>query len=286
MTEIKRPTTYEEQIAILKSRNLQIEDEERAVHILSSVNYYNLTGYLYTHKNCSGMYQNITFNKAYNIYLCDKRMTSIILYAVELVEYNLKTKMAYILGHELGALCYMDSSNFTNVHEHTRLMEKFEQAINNNKNLPFVKHHKKKYNGKFPVWVATELFTLGMIWNCYKFLRTPIKKKIAREFSVGAIYLESWIECTSYLRNMSAHYMRLYKTSIQKTPKQSKAHNNLSASNRIFDIIYVMKFLSPQSDEWNNYILPTMEQIFEQYSSDVKLSDYGFPHQWRQILHK
>ena len=286
MDNVKRPTTFEEQINILKSRDLRIESDERAINILSSVNYYNFTGYLYTYKDRSGMYNGITFDKAYRIYLCDKRIKSIILYAVELVEHNLKTKIAYLLGHELGALCYINPSNFTNANEHARLMEKFNKAVKNNKNLLFVKHHNQKYGGKFPIWVAIELFTLGMVWNCYKYLQTPIKKKIAHKFNIGAIYLESWIECISYLRNMTAHYMRLYRTSMQKTPKQSKIHNNVVATNRIFDTVLVMKFLSPDNSEWNDYVIPSLSQIFNEYSDVITLSDYGFPDNWQHILHK
>lgn len=286
MNTIKKPTTFSEQVEILKSRNLKIENEERAIDILSSINYYNFTGYLYTYKDSSDMYHDITFDKAYNIYLCDKRIKSIIMYAVELVEHNLKTKIAYVLSHELGAIGYTCSSNFVNAQEHQRLMKNFRRSVFNNKNLLFVKHHNAKYGGNFPIWVAIELFTLGMVRNCYKNLQTPIKKKISREFNVGAIYLESWIECVSYLRNMAAHYMRLYRTSMQKTPKQSKNHNNAYATNKIFDIIYVMKFLSPNTSEWNNHIISSLSQIFEEYSDDVNLEDYGFPNDWKERLRK
>jgi len=40
--------TYKEQIAILKKRNLKIEDEAKAEDILSKINYYNIiNGYKY-----------------------------------------------------------------------------------------------------------------------------------------------------------------------------------------------------------------------------------------------
>lgn len=282
--QIKIPTTYDEQINILKSRKLLIPDIEKAKQVLASVNYYSFSGYLFTHQDTDGNYSNISFDDIYDIYLCDKRIKSVLMYAIELVEHNLKTKLAYVLAHELGSMSYMDKNNFTNDSEHNILIKKFNSAVKNNQNLLFVKHHLKEYNTQFPIWVAVELFTLGMVWNCYKTLKTPIKKKIAHEFNIGTVYLESWIECVAYLRNMSAHYMRLYRTNIQKTPKKSKDHNNCDASNRIFDIIYIMKFLSPQTTEWNNYIIPSFAQIFSEYATVINLSDYGFPNDWEQIL--
>lgn len=42
----KKPTTFEEQINILRSRNLIIEDEDKAKDILCRVNYYRLSAYI------------------------------------------------------------------------------------------------------------------------------------------------------------------------------------------------------------------------------------------------
>lgn len=280
MKEIKKATTIDEQIEILKNRNLFIENEELAKKVLSSINYYNFTGYFYTYKDKEGKYNNITFNDAYKIYLCDKRIRAIILYAIEIVEHNLKTKISYTMAHSLGELSYLDKENFINEEEHKRLIEHFNQAVQRNHKIPFVKHHLNKYEGRFPIWVAVELFTLGMVWNCFRYLQTPIKKKIAAEFNVGAIYLESWIECISYLRNMCAHYMRLYRFNIQKTPKRSKNHNVHIATNRIYDIVNIIRFLMPETGEWDNYIAPTFKQIFDEYSDVINPKDYGFPVDW------
>ena len=114
------------------------------------------------------------------------------------------------------ATSYLNKDIFVDEEEHQKLLQKFGQAINRNSKIPFVKHHIKKYDRRFPIWVAIEIFTLGMVWNCYKNLKTPLKKKIASKFNIGSVYLESWIECISYLRNVCAHYMRLYRFKVQK----------------------------------------------------------------------
>ncbi len=284
MKELKKPTTINEQIDILLSRNLKIADIEFAKEVLSCVNYYNFTGYLFTYKDDQDCYHNITFEKAYNIYLCDKRLKSIVLYAIELIEHNLKTKLSYVLAHELGALCYTDQQYFNNASEHEIFMEKFNKAVMNNKSLLFVKHHIDVYNGQFPIWVAVELFTMGMMRNFYSNLLPQYKKLIAKKFRLGSDYLDSWITCISYLRNMAAHSMRLYRLHLPKTPRKSKYHNNTEASNKIFDIIYTMKYLAPQTPEWNNYIIPSIAQIFNEYSDCVTLFDYGFPEDWETLL--
>lgn len=282
--EIKRPTAIEEQIKILGGRKLVIEDVEFAQNVLLSVNYYNFTGYLHTYKNADDNYENISFNQAYRIYLCDRRIRSTILYAIESIEHNLKTKIAYVIAMNTCATSYLNKDIFVDEEEHQKLLQKFGQAINRNSKIPFVKHHIKKYDRRFPIWVAIEIFTLGMVWNCYKNLKTPLKKKIASKFNIGSVYLESWIECISYLRNVCAHYMRLYRFKVQKTPKKSKKHSMNNISHCIYDIINVMRFLMPSKDEWNNYIISNIAQIFEEYKDVVSPEDYGFPKNWEKTL--
>jgi len=51
MSEVKKATTYEEQMALLKSRGLRITDEEACLRKLSLINYYRLTAYLIPFKD-------------------------------------------------------------------------------------------------------------------------------------------------------------------------------------------------------------------------------------------
>lgn len=285
MREIKPAKTIAEQLSILNARGVAIENREKAEEILLSINYYTFSGYLFNFKNNRGTYDNVSFNKVYNIYLCDKRLKSIILYAIEDIEHNVKTKMAYSMAHANGPLGYIDSRNFVNEQEHDLMMKHFKKNVYRNKKLPFVIHHVTHYGGSFPVWVAFELFTLGMTWNCYKNLKTPLRKSIARYFNTGINQLESWIECVSYIRNLSAHNMRLYNFNTQKSPKScNKNFKDFQHSYKIYDIIYIMKFLFSKKDEWNNYVLPAIDSIFEQYSEFISLDSYGFPHDWYSSL--
>jgi abortive infection bacteriophage resistance protein len=46
LPEVKSPTTYTEQVEILRSRGLGIPDADEAVKILKQVNYYRLSAYM------------------------------------------------------------------------------------------------------------------------------------------------------------------------------------------------------------------------------------------------
>lgn len=280
------PTTIDEQINKLLERNLIIDDIEFAKSFLYSVNYYNFSGYLFEFRNSDSKYDNLNFDVVYNVYMCDKRLKSILLYAIEILEHNIKTKFAYVLAHNIGPLGYKDSSNFTNNDKHVKMLEHFQYSVEKNRNLPFVKHHLSNYED-FPIWVAVELFTLGNISACYKNLNKELKKKIAAEFNINFITLLNWLDCIVYLRNMTAHYMRLYNLTMPLTIKTYKnLFKNFVHTHKIFDVIYAMKYLMPDTKEWNNYIIPNISQIFEEYKNYVDISAYGFLSNWEQILFK
>lgn len=284
--DVKKPTTLDEQISILQARGLIIVNEQKAKDILSRLNYYTLTGYLHEFKKSDGKYiDGLSFEKISNIYECDRRLNNILLYAIDLIEHTLKTKIAYIMSHRCGELSYKDCSNFKNENEHNIFVSKFTQNIENNKNLPFVAHHLKKYDGNFPIWVAVELFTLGMVDHFYKNLNTQIQKEIADDYNIGVRQLQSWINNVAYLRNMVAHYMRLYNFKISKTPTINKKDTSFpSPSYKIYDIVYIMKFLILNKSEWNNYILPAITNIFDKYDDYIDVSAFGFPENWQHAL--
>lgn len=281
----KEAKTLEEQIEILKSKGLKFIDENKAKENLAQINYYTFSGYLFHYKNSDGRYDGIYFENVYGMYCCDRRFKALILYAIEIIEQNLKTKLAYTSALLYSPVWYLDAKNFKSPDEHKKFLHRFEQAVNKNRNLAFVKHHIDNYNNIFPIWVAVELFTLGMLRNVYSNASTQLQKAIASEFNTGAMYLKSWIADITYTRNMAAHNMRLYKFNKQKTPKKSDLfYDGYVASNKVFDTIYVMKFLIQDQDEWNDYILPEFEQIFKLYDPFISIDSYGFPDDWKEKL--
>lgn len=82
--EVKRATTVEEQISLLKSRNLIVESNEIAISILTNVNYYRFTGYLLPYKKGDDTYlEGISFTDIHGIYIFDKKLRNLLLMILE-----------------------------------------------------------------------------------------------------------------------------------------------------------------------------------------------------------
>lgn len=68
------------------------------------------------------------------------------------------------------------------------------------------------------------------------------KKAIAKSFGVGYTYLESWLESISYVRNICAHYGRLYNAKLSKTPILYREYIQSGiGNNRIYGVLFVLK---------------------------------------------
>ena len=283
---VKKPTTIEEQIKLLKSREVVIEDENFAKKFLRIYNYYFVTGYLHPYKASDDKYKNISFNGIATQIKFDMRLREICMYALDIIEKGLKTIIAYEFSHnyENGNIAYAYSLYFPNNEDkHTRLMGHYNVSLNNNKELPYVKHNMKTY-GILPTWVAIELFTLGNIEKFFSMLDTNTKKKIESIIGFPKNKIQNWIENLRIFRNMVAHNQRVYNFSILSMPKKAKEYNKQTG--KIFDYVIVMKYLFLDAEDWNTYVLPRFEYIFDDFKDDVDLKCIGFPDDWKNILTK
>lgn len=282
---IKHPTTFEEQVKILKERGLVIENEDYAIKVLSQINYYRMTAYLLPFKNTDKNYKpNTSFNRIVRIYEFDCRLRNLIMSVIEPIEITLRTQIAYYHAHKYGSDGYKNSTNFENHDRHSKFLQELQETISNNDKILFVKHHIENYGGNFPLWVAIELFSFGMLSKFFANMRPEDRKFIAKEsYHTGPVHLKSWLICVTTLRNRCAHYMRLYFHKLVTYPKMPN-NDSVQRSNRIFDILYIMKFLHLDSQKWNNNFLSSLEALIEEFNGDINIKFIGLPKNWKSIL--
>lgn len=160
-----------------------------------------------------------------------------------------------------------------------------QKEINNNKNVLFVKHHKEKYNGVFPIWVITELFTFGMLSYFYADLITQDQKYLSWElYKTIPQNIISYLRCTTDLRNICAHYGRLYFRIFPAIPANIEVEDN--AKRKLWGIIQAVKALYPDTKKWNKEIIPTLEKLFNNYRDDIELHHIAFPDNWVELIKK
>lgn len=278
--DTKRPTTYDEQIERLKARGCIISDENFCKEKLEAINYYRLTAYFLPFKADKENYVDGTsFHQVYRIYEFDRKLRAILFSAVEEVEIYLRSRFAYFHAHKYGATGYLDPQNFSEKHNDKKFKKNIEREIDSNRQVLFVKHHLETYGGIFPIWVISELFTFGMLSYFYNDLKTPDQKQLATElYKTTPKNLISWLRCCTDLRNICAHYGRLYFRIFPAIPAGMQMRD--SAKRRLWGTIMALRAIYPDSQKWNCEVLTALEALFDEYAGDINLYHLAFPADW------
>lgn len=280
---IKKPTTFREQVNILKNRNLQINDEEQAVEILSRINYYRLSAYMLSFKVGNRFHDGVSFDDIYNLYEFDKKLRSMILGVLETIEIAFRTHIAYFIAHKYGATGHENQGNFRSKAYHNDMMQKFQEEIGRSDEI-FVQHHKSAYGGVFPVWVVIELASFGLLSKIYNNLKKGDQDQIARDYyGTKGEYVKTWLYALAVFRNICAHYGRLYDRRLKITPKMFKGDRKKGIKNdTVFSVLFITRRLLIDKNEWDNFVTNLAALIEKNDKIDLKLM--GFPENWEKIL--
>lgn len=289
MCELKqhKPSmTIREQIENLKNIGLIVNDEQNAKKILNDISYFRLIkAYSLNLKVKNGRYsENVTFEHLVELYLFNANFRQLLFPEIEKIEINMRCRVSNYFADKYGVLGYKDKMNFRDANYHNMFLKDIEDEIKRNSKAPFIKNFRENYvGGDLPMYALTEVFSFGTLSKFYKNMKNFDKKAIASSYGVGYSYIESWIESISYVRNICAHYGRLYNAKLSKTPVLYKEYTEQGiGNNRIFGILTCMKHLLHNDTHWDLFV-DSIEILFEKYEN-IDKSTMGFPEDWYTIL--
>ena len=278
--------TIDEQVENLKNIGLIVEDEEYAKRILNDISYFRLIkAYSLTLKSKNGIYvENVSFEQLVELYRFNANFRQIIFPEIEKVEINVRCRGANYFAEQYGVLGYLEEDNFVNPKYHQSFIDDIEGEIRRNSKAPFVKNFRDNYEGgKLPIYALVEVFSFGTLSKFYKNMKNPDKKAVAKSFGVGYTYFESWLESISYVRNICAHYGRLYNAKLSKTPILYKEYSQEGiGNNRIFGVLLCLKHLLKSDSHWKLFV-QEVELLFEKYEQ-VDIKTMGFTENWKVLL--
>ena len=173
-----------------------------------------MTAYTLTFKKDNIFTLGTTFETIYRHYEFDSKLRNVLMEIIEHVEIAFRTHIAHEIAYNYGPLGYHDSSHFRDPTNHTAFIKELAKSIDKSKD-PFIDHHRTRYQGQFPTWVAFEVLTFSSISLLYNLLLDN-QKSIARTHYRGLDYTEisNWLHLLSVVRNRCAHYSRLFNQSL------------------------------------------------------------------------
>lgn len=293
MEPLKQPKSYSEQIDhLVDYHGLSITDRDEAIQILQRINYYRLSAYgigLKEPANKERYIAGISLTHLYNLYDFDSQLRNILSPVIESIEVELRSGISYHLSLNYGAEGYRDHSHFITRYNKKQediflnTIKQFDNEVLRQDKLPCVQHHNQKYGGHFPVWVALELFSFGMLSSLFTVMLPQDRRVIASAYNTHPDHLQSWILSILELRNMCAHYNRIYNMQFKKAPYLYKEHRRY-ASNKLFPALITMKRMIHDPCIWDRF-LSSLERLIADFP-EVRLSFIGFPIDWKTILTK
>lgn len=301
---------YEAQIDKLRSRGLQIDDENFAKQFLSYSNYYRFTGYCLRfqykdqHTQERVFSSNISFSQVTDLYNIDKQLRNCISDALELIEVSFRSAVAYHFAESYGPFGHTIKDNFDRkfVHRPTGEDGKLEKSgydiwhadlikeTERSKEL-FVTHFKDRYSQypDLPIWTALEICSFGTLSKMFKNMLRVDMRPIAERYKLQASTLDTWIHTFVYVRNICAHHSRLWdkKLSIKPQLPPGKIWDPVrNSSDKLYSIAMLLNWIlaydsfdKQEVSSWKKQFEEIMDTLFQKFPT---LAGYtGFPLNWK-----
>lgn len=224
---------YHEQLDLLRDRGMIVADSERASRYLESIGYYRLSGYWYAFRRRQGdavldeYKPGTTFGNIIDLYVFDQRLRALVLEALERIEVALRVDVSHTLGKlhrfahikpDLFDADFSEKIQKNGLTRHHQWINKHARLVSRSKEK-FVQHHRRKNGLPLAIWVACEIWDFGALSTLYSGMRVAEQGTIANRHGLasGRVFA-TWLRSLNYLRNVCAHYARLWNRNIIDQP--------------------------------------------------------------------
>lgn len=265
----KRATNHAQQIALLRSRGVQISNEHKAEEYLSDIGYYRLGFYLFPFEQT---YPAVGKRRSHDVipgtkiedvvayYYYDLDLRNILNRYLSRIEVAIRTTIIYELSNKYPSnpFWYVDSSIVE-----SRFISTFtKQFYGKIKEKDPIRRHHQKYLGTYaPAWKAMEYMTLGNLENLYDKLKFNADKSlISSKFGEPAMgVFKNYLSVIREVRNSCAHGNVIVGMSLTENVKAGAAcptipigtQNTFHGALRVIDFLLKKVSVNRANDMWN-----------------------------------
>lgn len=291
----KIPRSFEEQADLFLQRGLSA-DRRQLVERLQTTNYYRLSSYLFTFRESPERYRpGTTLDQVWNLYRFDHFLRLLLLDAIETIEVQVRTRLAYHFAHAHGPFAYLDRRFFPNFDQGKSDFEKWESTLREQVRRScrkkgredFVVHFFKKYGDAHempPIWMLVELMDFGSTLSFFRGVGVEIRRSVAESIGQPEEVVLSWLLALNSIRNRCAHHARLwnwkigYPVLVPGPRKFPKWHSPRLPNDQIGIILMIC-------NDWLNRANPhhhwksRVEAVFRDFP-EIELHRMGLPADW------
>lgn len=274
-----------QQIELLKSRNLIINNYEYAESILNNITYYRLSSYFKFFQTNDKFKDNTTFESVINLYNFDKELRSLIFENIRLIEISLRTKICLHMCTKYGTHWFNDKDNFKNEKSYLCTLSILKAEKESQKDT-FIRYYTNKYKTPEmpPFWMFTEVLSMGDLSKILNGINLKDLKQIAKDLTPDyytAPVLTNWIHVLATIRNICAHHSRLWnrelKIKFSKPQKIVEWDLNKVKLDNVYAVCFVLSILL-KYHPCSNFDTE-LNCLLKRYP-DIDITRMGFPENW------
>ena len=285
MEYLKQPKTFDDQVGLIKSRGLLIDDEEKLRKYLKHISYYHLSAYFKSFQKYDKFFDGTTFEDVIRLYEYDKKLRLLLLDVLERIEKAFKCSVIYNLSVKHNdPFWYLDKGLYNSQKNFDKFVFPIFKDIRNSKEVS-IKHFYDKYRKtEFPPsWLALEVITFGACVKVCRNLKRNEQNKFSRSFDLDKIFFMNWMHGLSIIRNICAHHTRLWnkniiiKANISHKDYKQYFNSDEKAVMRMYNWLIIIQIMmmkiNPNSTWFNKF-----KDLISEY--DVNLKSMGFLEDW------
>ena len=219
----KPPKSFQDQLKQLKSRNLTVDDDAKALAYLANISYYRLSAYFLPYQQSKDWFvDDASFKQIIDTYSFDRELRLLVFDCIERIEVAIRTQFIYCMATHYNNSHWQDDKQifikpfYNKIGNLIDPFSDFQSIISKAKTRRrpevFIKHYTDQYNkpSNPPSWMCFELLTIGELSHIYRGLKDKNdKKRIALQFDLHNKVFTSWLHSLTYVRNICAHHSRL-----------------------------------------------------------------------------
>ena len=298
----------DEQIDILKSKGLIINDIEKAKTILLKENYFFLSGYRHIFMinfKDRNFINDTTFEELYAMFTFDRNIRNIFFKNLLIVENNIKSLISYQLSKKYGfkEKDYLNPKNFNEdslrIRQVRDVLEKVKRQIRLNGRKHTATIHYITNYGYIPLWILVKVLSFGLVSEFYNIFKESDKLEIANFYNLDVRTFSIYLTVLSNYRNLCAHEDILYDHRTQKEIPDNFIHSSLEipkdenaykyGKNDLYSVIIILKSLLSRQQFINlinelGYEVDILSGKVSVIPIEKVLNNMGFPCNWRDIV--
>lgn len=287
----KQHKTFNEQLEILKQRELTVSNDSYALSKLQHINYYRLSAYFlpFMHPKDDDkkdtFLEKSSFEDIIQLYYFDSELRKIIFEAIESIEIYFRTQITYSHSQKYGSLGYLKNENFEASEKFFNLVIQNLKSETKRSKEVFVKHFKENYNTTdLPLWVTVEVISFGTLSKFYSMLKTDEQKEVISQLKgINNMVFKNWLHGLSVVRNICAHHSRLWNKTLGvkfEVPRKLDEFKSIK-NDKVFFVLSVIEYILTSIGEDEIDFKSKIKTLITKYPK-VNLESMGYTKDWQQ----